>query len=183
MRKINSIITPIILLLFVIHMVWGGLILAGMTEGGNPVMRVITCAMAVLVAVHIVIGFKLSMDTAKAQKKSGVTYKRQNRLFWIRRDSGFALVLFMLFHVLLFRVDMSGSSPTLPHFGILALASQILLVLSLVVHLLTNIRPLRVALGIRDEGNLRTDIIMVLATLLFLAGAAFVIYYIRWMIV
>ena len=57
------------------------------------------------------------------------------------------------------------------------------MVLSLLVHLACNITPLRIALGLQDRKKLRIDLLLVLSILLLLAGAAFVVYYIRWNVI
>ena len=68
----------------------------------------------------------------------------------------------------------------LRHYDMATFAAQILMVLSLTVHLTTNIRPLGIALGIEDTKNIRTDILIVLSVTLLLAAIGFVIYLIRW---
>ncbi|MBR1471489.1 MAG: hypothetical protein IJ600_07610, partial [Lachnospiraceae bacterium] len=66
------------------------------------------------------------------------------------------------------------------HFDRMALLTQICMVLSLLVHLATNIRPLKIALGIEDKKNFKTDLLIVLSVLLLLAGIAFLLYFLRW---
>ena len=180
MRKVNAIVTAAMLALVIVHMVWGILQLLGLTAGGSPVFGGLARLLMLLLFVHIVIGVKLTIDTVIIRKKSGVSYWRENRLFWIRRISGFALMIFLCFHIAAFAGVDAAAGERLRYFGIGRLATQILMVVSLMVHLLTNIPPLRLALGIRDKGNVRTDLLLVLAVLLFLAGLAFAVYYVRW---
>lgn len=181
MRQINAITAALSMLLFLVHLIWGGLELAGVVKGGNRVFSVIAYIMLALVTVHAVIGIKLTIDTLKASKKAGVSYVKANRLFWIRRVSGLALLVFMLLHVFTFMGKNTGDVYLLNVFGAFQLAVQILMVISLIVHLLCNIPPLRIAFGIDDKAGLRVDIMLVLAVLLLLGAAAFVVYYIRWM--
>ena len=183
LRKVNSIVTMGIMVLFLVHMIWGILILTGMTKGGSNVFSVFSYMLMVLIAVHVLIGIKLTIDTIIAAKKSHVFYWRENSLFLLRRISGFALLLFILAHVIVLKGKSVNGSFRLPFFDEMALASQILMVLSLLVHLATNIKPLKIALGFSDKHNLRTDIGLVLAILLFLSGIAFVIYFIRWQVI
>ena len=183
MRRINAIITALIMILFLVHMIWGGLELIGVVAGGSSLFSVISWTMLGLIVIHIIIAIKLTADTIRACRLSGVSYFKQNKVFWIRRISGVALLLFIAIHVLIFMGDSSDGLFLLAEFTVFRLITQILMVISLIVHLLTNIPPLRIAFGLEDKGNLRTDIILILGLLLLLAAITFVIYFIRWMIV
>ena len=183
MRKINAIITALILILFLVHMIWGGLELIGAVAGGSSLFSILSWIMLGLIVLHTIIAIKLTADTLKACKLSGVSYFRQNRVFWIRRISGVALLFFIAAHVIIFMGRSVNGLYLLAEFSAFRLATQILMVISLIVHLLTNIPPLRLAFGLEDKGNLRTDIILILGLLLLLAGLTFVVYFIRWLIV
>ncbi len=183
MRKLNAIVTVLIFPVFLIHMIWGGLILTGMTSGGSSMLRGVTHLLLTLIVVHMVIGIKLTVDTVIASRRSGVSYFRLNRLFWIRRISGFALMFFITSHAMLLSGRVSGNQYRLNLFDGMQFALQILMVITLLVHLLTNITPLRIALGLEDRKNFRTDLMLVLSILLFLAGAAFTVYFLRWYII
>ena len=183
MRKANAVLTALIMVLFLVHMVWGGLVMAGMTAGGSSAYSLLSYAMLVLAALHGAISLKLTADALKIMKRTGASYLKENRVYWIRRISGIALILFMTMHVLIFRGEETGGMYLLGYFGAGQLVSQILMVVSLLVHLLTNIRSLKIAFGLEDKGNFRTDVCLVLALLLLLAGLCFVVYYIRWQVV
>ncbi len=183
MRRANAVVTALIMVLFLIHMIWGGMELAGMVKGGSTLFSVLSRVMLLLMAVHFLIAVLLTAQTVRACRMSGVFYLKQNRLFWIRRISGFALMLFILCHVLIFMGTDENGVYRLSLFAGAQLLTQILMVVSLLVHLLCNITPLRIALGIEDRHRIRTDVMLVLSCLLFLAGAAFVIYFIRWRVI
>ena len=180
MRFVNAITAALSMLLFLIHLIWGALSLAGLVKGGSKVFHVLSVLMLLLVAVHVIIGIKLTADTLIASKRAGVSYVRANALFWTRRISGLALLVFMLLHVLTFMGRNVNGVYLLNDFGRFQLAVQILMVAALLLHLICNITHLRIALGIEDKAGIRTDIMMVLAVLLFIAAAAFVVYYLRW---
>ncbi len=183
MRKVNSILAILTMMFFLAHMIWGGLEITGLTKGGNPILRMLTHMMILFISLHMILSVILTAQTVRAWRKSGVAYFKQNRLFWIRRISGFALMFFIVSHVLIFRGNVSSAGYRLNYFGGLQLAAQILMVVCLLVHLCCNITPLRISLGIEDKKNIRTDVLLVLSILLLLAGIAFVIYYIRWSMV
>lgn len=183
MRKANAIITSLIMILFLIHMIWGSLELAGMTPGGNSLFTGLSYLMVGLIVVHMLISLKLTWDTLRARKAAGVSYRKANRLFWVRRISGMALMIFIALHVVAFRGRQTAEGYRLQLFNGGRLAVQLLMVAALMVHLLTNIGPLKIALGIEDHKGLRVDILLTLSILLLLAAAAFVIYYLRWQMV
>ncbi|MBR6230358.1 MAG: hypothetical protein IKR00_00290 [Lachnospiraceae bacterium] len=180
MRRVNSIITAFIMLLFLVHMIWGGLLLAGIVKGGSKVFSVISMIMMILICLHVIISVKLTVDTMIASRKAGAFYFRENKLFLARRISGFALVFFIAVHVLIFNGSNEGGVYRLNPFGIAALISQILMVVCLVLHIVLNVRPLKIAFGFSDKRKESYDFAVVMAILLLIAAAAFLIYYLRW---
>ncbi|MBQ8922177.1 MAG: pilus assembly protein PilX [Oscillospiraceae bacterium] len=180
MRKWNAVLSMGILVLFLVHAVAGGFQLAGVIPGGNRILSIAAYLMTVLVLIHAVLGIILTVQTLKTQKRAGVSYFRENTLFWLRRISGFAVMFLLLAHVLIFEGTRRGGVFRLRFFGRVQLLSQILLVLAVAVHVLSNIRPLMTALGIRKYRRFLLDLLLILSVLLLFAGAAFVVYYIRW---
>ncbi len=180
MRRVNPIVTALIMLLFLVHMIWGGLLLAGIVKGGSRVFSVISMIMMILICLHVIISVKLTVDTIIASRKAGAFYFRENKLFLARRISGFALVFFIAVHVLIFNGSNEGGVYRLNPFGMAALISQILMVVCLVLHIVLNVRPLKIAFGFSDKRKESYDFAVVMAILLLIAAAAFLIYYLRW---
>lgn len=181
MRKWNAILSMCIIVLFLIHAVAGGFQLMGLLPGGIRILSVLARLMVALIILHTFIGVKLTWDSIMACKRSGVSYFKENKLFWARRISGFAIFIFMLIHVLLFLGKNEGVY-RLNYFGTFQLITQILMVLSLAVHIITNVNPLIISLGIRSIKEYAVDILVVLSAILLFTGVGFVIYYIRWSI-
>lgn len=169
-----------IIVIFLIHAAVGGLQMAGLMQGGSGVMSVLSWVMVTLTAFHIIIGVKLTADTLKSIKTSKASYPKQNRLFWIRRISGAAVVLFMAAHIMVFMGGSSSGAFRLTLFDGVRLAEGILLSLSLGVHIITNIRPLMLGLGVKGFREISLDILLVVSVILLISAAAFVVYYIRW---
>ena len=178
MRKVNSIVGPVIIILFLIHAISGAFQLFGIIPGGETVREVLSYIMVAAVALHMFIGIKLTFDTMLSCKKSGRSYFKGNELFWIRRISGFALILFIIYHMCVF-MSTDGEVFRLNNFGALQLTAHILLTLVMVLHLLMNIKPLFMALGIANRKYL-IDVIIILAAVLLLCAAGFIVYYCRW---
>ena len=179
MRKFNAVLSIAILVLFLVHAISGAFQLMSVIGGGSQILSIISWIMLGLIILHIVIGIKLTADTLKAVKKSGVSYGKENRIFWVRRISGFAIVLFILCHVIIF-MGKSGEAYRLNYFGVIQLISQILLVISIAVHVLSNIKPLLIAMGVRGFKDVFIDTLFILSIILLFAGAGFVVYYLRW---
>lgn len=179
MRKWNAILSMGILALFLIHAIAGAFQLSGFIPGGSAIMEKMAFAMVCLIFIHFVIGIKLTVDTIKAIIKSGTSYFKENKLFWIRRISGLAVMLFVIFHIMIFLGTNNGAY-RLNLFEGIQLASQLLLVISVAVHVVTNIKPLMISIGAKSYKMFLTDIILVLSVLLVFMGAAFIVYYLRW---
>lgn len=181
MRKWNAILSMCIMILFLIHAVAGGFQLMGLLPGGIGILSVLAKALVVLIVIHTFIGVKLTWDSILACRKSGVSYFKENRLFWARRISGFAIFIFMLIHVMLFLGKNDGVY-RLNFFGTFQLITQILMVISVAVHVITNINPLIISFGIKSLKEYAVDILIVLSGILLFTGAGFVVYYLRWLI-
>ena len=72
-----------------------------------------------------------------------------------------------------------GEAFRLTAFGGVQLAASILLVITLIVHLVVNIKPLFIALGVADRRFIK-DLMIVLAIVLLACAVGFVIYFLRW---
>lgn len=179
MRKWNAIISAGILILFLVHGVAGAFQMVGVFPGGSAVLKWISWVMMGLMTLHTLIGAKLTRDTILACRKSGASYFKDNKLFWARRISGLAIFVLIFFHVALFMGRNTGVY-RLNYFGGAQLVLQILLVLSIAVHVITNVNPLLIAFGMKKVKEYAVDILIVLSVLLMFAGLAFFVYYIRW---
>ncbi len=176
MRKINAVITPVILILFILHGVSGAFNLTGF---GNSLTRIIAWPMAGLIGVHMVFGIILTAQTLQAQNKAGVSYPKENRLFWARRISGFLIMILIGFHVYAF-TGVSADHFRLTEFTPVLLGCQILLVISIAVHVISNVKPMLIALGVPKLKPRAGDIIFWVTILLCVMAAAFIFYYFRW---
>lgn len=176
MRKFNSVLTAVIMVLFLIHAVLGSFQMIGV---GGTVLKSLSWASAGLAGLHMLIGIKLTADTLRAQKKSGTAYFKENKLFWARRVSGFAVMVLLFFHFTAFGY-YSGEAYRLRWFDTGRLVTQILLVIVLAVHIISNVRPMMIALGIKSLKEWTGDILFVISVLLLFAVVGFIVYYLRW---
>ena len=176
MRKSNAILTAVILLLFLVHAILGGFQLLG---AGSTAVKAIAWLCTALIAAHTVIGVKLTADTLRVRKKTGVGYFRENTLFWARRVSGFAVMVLLVFHLTAFG-DNSGVRYRLQWFDTAKLVTQLLLIAVLALHILSNVKPMLISFGIRSLKDRAGEILLILSVLLLFMAAAFIVYYLRW---
>jgi len=178
MRKLNTIVSLVLIILFLIHIIAGSFQMMKIIPGGNELMKDLSYFMLFMIGVHILIGTKLTIDSVKIGRKSGKFYFRENAIFWTRRITGLAMILLVICHVLLF--TSNGEVFRLNDFNEVQLIFSIFLVFTLLVHILANIRPLLISFGISGFRLYVKDILLVLAIISLLGAVAFVIYYLRW---
>lgn len=176
MRKLNVVISVTLLALFLIHGIMGSFQLLGISANAGKILAWIGVA---LITVHTVFGVILTVRTVLNGKKSGKWYLRQNGLFWTRRISGVALLIVAFFHVGLFG-RIVGNEYILSEFTTGKLATQILLIAALFIHIFVNVRPMLVSLGVMKYKERRIDLFLILSILLLFFTVAVVIYYIGW---
>ena len=107
MRRINSLLTLLILVLFLLHGIFGAFQLFGI---GATALKGLARAALTLTVVHALIGVKLTYDSIRVWRKTGAAYFRENRMFWTRRISGLAVLVLLVFHMLAFSATGSGGS-------------------------------------------------------------------------
>ncbi|MBR1811067.1 MAG: pilus assembly protein PilX [Clostridia bacterium] len=176
MRKLNAVISPIILVLFIVHGVLGAFNLMGT---GSVTTKVLAQTMLGLIAVHTLIGCILTGQTLHILRKSGAGYFRDNLLFWARRISGFLIMALIFFHVTAFS-GVSADNYRLPLFDTFRLITQIFLVVSVAFHVITNAKPMLISFGIKKLKPRVGDILFWMSALMLFMAAAFIVYYLRW---
>ncbi len=176
MRKWNALLSILILALFLVHGILGAYMLTGI---GTTAVKPLAWVLFVLIGLHTAIGIRLTADTVRAARRAGVFYFRENKLFLVRRISGFAIMLFLALHLTAFGYNTAGGYRLRP-FGTFRLVTQLLLVLSAALHVISNVKPVMIALGIRGLRKYAADILLVLSAVLIFMAAAMYLYYLRW---
>lgn len=180
MRKCNAILGMGITALFAVHAIAGTFQLSGIIPGGSSLMKILAYVLMILIALHVIIGIILTIRSVRTALKAGAFYFRDNKLFWTRRLSGFALMLFIADHLLVFS-NGNRAVIRLSFFGNFQLAMSILLVLALAIHILTCVRPALTGFGFEGRKGRAADLAFVLTVVLLLCAVAFFIYYLRWL--
>ncbi len=176
MRRINTFLSVIILLIFLVHGILGSFMLLGVgANAGKP----LAWLGFVLILIHAVLGFFLTIKAVRCGKESGRWYVRQNKEFWTRRFSGVAILILLFFHFGVYGEMVDGTFG-LKEFTAVRLITQLLLIFSLFVHIFVNIRPLLISWGILKYRERRWDLFLIASVIfLFLTGAV-LFYYIGW---
>lgn len=176
MRKLNTILSVLLFVIFLLHGVLGSFVLIGVGEIAGKMLAHIGMILLVL---HLCIGVRLTIQTF--QTKSGLAYSKQNVLFWMRRASGLAILILAFFHMGIFGSVEDGWYILTP-FTTVKLLTQLLLVAALFVHLFVNVRPMLISLGVIEYKERRGDLFLLLSILLLFMAGSIVLYYIRWQV-
>lgn len=167
MRKINTIITVMIMVLLVDHIIFGGLHLMGANVN---VMKPLALSMLALVFIHVIISVIVTIKAEKVGFKTNVRYNKENRDFWMRRASGCLILVAVIMHV----VSIIGlkNNPQNAFLKPIRSYATPLLATSVAWHLFSNVRPLLISLGVKkiDTKEKIIKVIIVVLTLFVLAA-------------
>lgn len=176
MRKLNTILSVLLIVVFLLHGVLGSFMLIGV---GGISGKMLAHIGMVLLILHLCIGVRLTIQTFLT--KRSWAYSKQNVLFWTRRASGLAILILAFFHMGIFGSVEDGLYILTP-FTTVKLLTQLLLVAALFVHLFVNVRPMLISLGVIEYKERRGDLFLLLSILLLFMAGSIVLYYIRWQV-
>jgi len=84
MRKLNTILSVLLLFICLLHGLMGSFMLLGISSGAGKFLAWIGVG---ILAAHTVLGLLLTAQTFRASRSGGKLYGKQNALFWARRTS------------------------------------------------------------------------------------------------
>ena len=176
MRKWNNILARVILVLFLLHALMGSLMLLGVS---NLSVRPLSWLLLAAVAAHGVLGIVSTIRAFKSGKHSGKWYLQKNAAYWTKRFSGLAILLLLGFHITAYTTTI-GSHFYLKEFTFGRMAAQILLILSIFVHLAVSVKAMLIAKGVRQFKERTIDWMMVLSLMMLFFAVAVILYFIQW---
>ena len=176
MRRLNIILIAGMFLTFLLHGITGALTISG---GNSDVNKIAAWICVFFVALHVIVTTILTVKTLHAIHKTKAGYFKNNIMFWIRRISGFTILIPLLMHLFIFNVPPTDIY-RLKAFDTGRFISQLLMVLTISLHVLTNIKPFMLAIGAKNYKKIIINTLFVLAILFLLFAVAFCIYYLRW---
>ena len=147
MRKLNTIVALLIMLLFLDHITFGSLHFLGTKFG---ITAPFAMTMFLLVLIHAIISIIITIKAEAVGFKTKARYNKENRQFWLRRASGIAILILAFMHVFLMQKDASGRPKiaSMPRVFNLLLP---LLLLSVGIHISQNVKPLLISLGVKNR--------------------------------
>lgn len=174
MRRLFTIFTAALAILCLWHAAMGSFMLLGISTRPAAFMGYLAGILAVF---HILLGCRYWLRTLKHAQCFRYIYA--NRLFWLRRLSGIAVLLLFIFHWQVFG-SMQGTHYILFEFTICKLITQFLFVSMLFFHIGLNIRPLLLALGMQHISAHAYDIYGILAVFYLFITGSLIYYYAGW---
>lgn len=181
MRRLNLFLVIGMFVTFIAHGIMGALKLCG---ANTDAWKLVGCISIAFICAHVVVTAILTGQTLKTMKKTGTGYFRENKLFWVRRISGLTILIPLVMHLMIFQGTAAPSGAyRLVVFNTGRMISQVLLVVTIAFHALTNIKPLLIALGVRETKAFALDLLLILSAVLLFFAVAFAVYYLRWLAV
>ena len=176
MRKWNNILARVIIVLFLLHALMGSLMLLGMS---NISFKSLSWLLFAMVAVHGILGVLSTVQAVKGGKKSGKWYLRQNAGYWTKRFSGLAILILLCFHISAYTTTV-GDAFFLKEFTVGRMVAQLLLIISIFIHLAVSVKSMLIAKGVTKFKEKTVDWMMVLSLLMLFFATAVIIYFIQW---
>lgn len=176
MRKWNNLLARVIILLFLFHALMGSLMLLGIsTISWKPLSWLLLS----VVSVHGIFGIISTIPAIKTARKTGKWFFKENAAFWTKRISGIAIMLLLSLHITAYTTSVNGKF-FLQEFTMGRLAAQILLILSIFIHLMVSIRSMLIAKGTIKFKERTVDWMLVLSIMMIFFTIAVVAYYVQW---
>lgn len=176
LRIINGVLAVAVLVMFVIHGIFGAL---NMMDIAPIIVKMLSHTMLVLIGVHALISIVLTVQAVRAAAKTHAPYLRRNYSFWARRLSGALILILVFFHMTAFGRVEGGVFKLYP-FDINRLIVQLLFLLGIAVHIITNVKPALITFGIKKLKPKSGGMLFFISVALLFMAAGFIIYFIRW---
>ena len=164
------------LIMFIVHGIFGAL---NMMNIAPLIVKVLSHTMLTLIAVHAVISLGLSVQSVRTAVRTKAPYFKMNRLFWARRISGVLIMALVFFHMTAFGKNEGGVFRLVP-FDLSCFILQMLFLLSISVHIISNVKPVLITFGAKRLKPRTGDILFIVSAALLFMAIGFIIYYIRW---
>ena len=172
MRKINTILVLIIMLLLTDHIVFACMHLLGLNAG---VLKPLAMMMMLFTVLHAIVSLIVTIRAEKVGINTKARYSKENKEFWARRVSGmFILVLALLHGYIMFKnekgVPRIASMPK-----VLSFATP-LLIIFILIHIMTNVKPLLISLGVKNIDKKERIIKLILTVFLLFALGSYIYF-------
>ena len=176
MRKWNNLLARVIILLFLLHALMGSLMLLGIS---TITLKPLSWLLFGVVILHGIFGIISTIPSIRTARKTGQWFLKENVAFWTKRISGIAILLLLSLHITAYTTSVNGKF-FLKEFTMCRMIAQILLILSIFIHLMVSIRSMLIAKGTIKFKERTVDWMLVLSIMMIIFTIAVVAYYIQW---
>ena len=178
MRKINTLLTCLLIVMVLCHVMTGSFMMLGISYVTFKPLAYFTLFLTVI---HAVIGIILTVKSLIKARK-GNSYFELNARFWAIRITGVLMIVLLFFHMGMFGAKKYGRF-VLNEFTPLRYIATALLVITLLAHIVLGLKPLLTALGVLSEKNRVKSLLVCLAIFFILAFIATTVYFIGWQLI
>ena len=176
MRKWNGRLAKLIIVLLLLHAMIGSFALMGLSVVYiNPLAYLLAAA----VMLHAALGGAATVSSLRSGARGAKWYLRQNSVFWIKRVTGIAILLMAFYHFSVYTGVENGEF-VLKEFTAFRMATQIVFVLVIFIHIFVSVKGMLVAGGVVKFRERMWDWILVLSIFMLFFCVAIVTYYITW---
>ena len=170
MRSCGRVVATLLLILFILHSILGATSLTGLSNIG---LYPLLLTFQIILAVHIVIG---AIYTYRSLHGGQINYWHLNKNLWIRRLSGLLVLIAALCHAYLFdHLAFLGMQTRTA----LYTATNLILLVSLFVHIKYNAAAYIIAHGARHYNRRVVDFLVFLCVFFFSFAFANIYFYLN----
>lgn len=176
MRKFNSYLVKLILVLLVAHALLGAFSLLHLTTWHASYL---SYALLGACLAHAAIGIYLTLPAMRQSLRTHTWYLPANSSYWIIRASGLVILLLVGFHMTAFSTTINGLL-FLREFTWLRLLTQIIFISAILIHLLYTVKPMLLQDGILSFRETAAAYIVVYSIISLFCIVAMLSYFIYW---
>jgi hypothetical protein len=160
LRKINSILTVPIFVLFAVHLILMSGLLTGFV-GFNPDFKKIGFALAALVLVHSLFGIYFAFERIFLRKRGQKAYPKENKLFRFQLISGIVMLILVFLHTTAYGYTNAEGIFVLRDPSVFYYITECLLALFVCAHSAVSVPRMAITFGLIKEGKGLLNIVKV----------------------
>lgn len=172
LRRINHILTIILLLLLEIHVIVCAFLMFGWS---HIILENVARVEFIVVMCHAFIGVLLTFRNRPLHNSK--KYLKENRLYWLRRVTGIGILILSMPHISMFVHWYNNKIAVLKEVNGVQMGMHLLFLIFILLHLAINIKPMLISMGIRKYTVVGAIIQGVTWILTVFATIASIIYY------
>lgn len=181
LRKINSLLTIPIFLLFIVHLILMGGLLTGLL-GFYPDLKLFGQLLTPFVLLHAAFGILFLIQRIVCKKRGQNVYPKPNTIFRVQLLSGIAMLILVLVHTTAYGYVGADGSFVLRAPSLLYFILESLLALTICIHCAVSLPRMAVTFGLIKNklGLIKTvkTSMKIFAVIFLIAEIAYCIYYI-----